>query len=135
MILRFQHFTKLDTEVGFDAAGPAHRWLLGSENADGVFAGFWKRTRQNDIEEQVFRWHDADEVELIIRGRLHVQLADESQSVVKDVVISEGDLFYIGAGVRHRADSVGDECVGLLVCPKAYSIESGQPSWSDSNDS
>jgi quercetin dioxygenase-like cupin family protein len=67
---------------------------------------------------------------MILRGQLHLQIADEASEVVADVQLFEGDIFYIGNGVRHRADAVGTEtCVGLLVCPKAYSIAAGQPFW------
>ena len=130
--MRFEHFKKGEIAEAMSDSKDGRTWLLGSENADDVFSGYWTRRRSGDIETQVWRWHDAGEVESIIAGQLHLQIADESGRVTDDVILKEGDLFYIGKNVRHRADAVGEElCVGLLFCPKPYPIAEGQPSWSD----
>jgi mannose-6-phosphate isomerase-like protein (cupin superfamily) len=129
--MRFEVFRKQDIADGIEQSD-GRSWLLGAENADEVFVGFWTRTRRADIDVQPWRWHDADEVELIVQGTLHCQVGHTDGTIMEDVILETGDLFYIGKGVRHRADAVGSEaCIGLLFCPKAYPIASGQPSWTD----
>ena len=67
-----------------------------------------------------FVWHDhpeTDEVFLVLKGQLEIQLRDQS------VVLSEGDLFVVPKGVEHRPAAV-DECHLLLVEP-AGTINTG----------
>ena len=130
--MTFELFRHDEMERSLAASAEGKLWLLGAENATDAFAGIWTRVRRDDILTQPWKWHDAGEVEMILQGQLHLQIANDTSEVVTDVELSQGDIFYIGNGVRHRADAVGTEtCVGLLVCPKAYSIASGQPFWTE----
>jgi quercetin dioxygenase-like cupin family protein len=57
-----------------------------------------------------------------------VQIGSNEEGVVDQFDASAGDMFYIPAGVKHRADAVGDElCIGVLFCPVPYDITTGQP--------
>jgi quercetin dioxygenase-like cupin family protein len=119
-----------------NAGGPAVQRtnisLLGGEDTEKCFVGTFKRANCGEIETAPWRYHDAEEVEYIIDGQLRVQLRGEDDDTVTEFVAVAGDLFYIGAGVRHRAAPVGDGvCRGLVFCPEPYSTASGQTSLSD----
>jgi len=102
--------------------------LIGHQNAEHSFAGVFTRRRQGDIQTQPWRHHDDEEVEYIIGGRMVVQIGSPEEAIVEEFEANTGDLFCIPAGVKHRADSVGAElCIGLVFCPRAYDLASGQP--------
>lgn len=109
-------------------------WVIGGENSDNSFSGIFTRRRRNDIATQPWRYHDDEEVEFIVEGRMELQYKTED-GVVQHVELGPGDLFCIPAGVRHRADSIGDElCVGLLFCPTRYLTTEGQPFFLDGEE-
>ena len=102
--------------------------LIGRENSDRSFAGVFTRRRRDDIETQPWRHHEDEEVEFIVQGRMVVQIGSPEEGVVEEFEASAGDLFCIPAGVKHRADSIGEElCVGLVFCPEPYKLATGQP--------
>ena len=106
-------------------------WLIGRENADKSFAAIFTRRRRNDLHSQPWRYHDEEEVEFIVAGRMEFEYINAAGDVQR-VEAGPGDLYCIPAGVRHRADSVGEElCVGLLFCPVSYSTAEGQPFFID----
>jgi quercetin dioxygenase-like cupin family protein len=102
--------------------------LIGRQNAESSFAGMFVRRHRGDIDEQPWRHHPDEEVEYIVTGRIVVQIGSPEQGPTEQFEAGKGDLFCIPAGVKHRADSVGDElCVGLVFCPKPYGVDEGQP--------
>jgi mannose-6-phosphate isomerase-like protein (cupin superfamily) len=102
--------------------------LIGRQNAAGSFAGMFVRRHRGDLEHQPWRHHPDEEVEFIVSGRIVVQIGSPEEGAVEQFEAGQGDLFCIPAGIKHRADSVGDElCVGLVFCPKPYDIGEGQP--------
>lgn len=104
-------------------------WLLGKQNTSRSFSGVFTRRRRGDLETQQWRYHDDEEVEFIVAGRMVVQIGGPEAGVIEQFEAAAGDLFYIPAGVKHRADSIGDElCIGLLFCPEPYDLAAGQPS-------
>jgi mannose-6-phosphate isomerase-like protein (cupin superfamily) len=103
-------------------------WLLGKQNADKSFAAVFTRRRRGDLETQQWAHHDDEEVEFIVSGRMVVQIGSKEEGVMSEFEAGAGDLFYIPAGVKHRADSIGDElCIGVLFCPVPYDLTIGQP--------
>jgi mannose-6-phosphate isomerase-like protein (cupin superfamily) len=109
-------------------------WLLGGETTESSFAGVFTRRHIGNLDTQDWRWHDAEEVEFVVQGRMRLQFADEHNRLTDEFEAGPGDLFYIAAGVRHRADAVGDEvCIGVLFCPRPYPLPQGQPAFSDKN--
>jgi mannose-6-phosphate isomerase-like protein (cupin superfamily) len=103
-------------------------WLLGKQNADKSFAAVFTRRRRGDLETQQWAHHDDEEVEFIVSGRMVVQIGSKEEGVMSEFEAGAGDLFYIPAGVKHRADSIGDElCIGVLFCPVPYDLTTGQP--------
>jgi mannose-6-phosphate isomerase-like protein (cupin superfamily) len=102
--------------------------LIGKQNADGSFAAIFTRRRRGDLETQKWAHHDEEEVEFIVAGRMVVQIGSPEEGVISEFEAGSGDLFYIPAGMKHRADAIGDElCVGLVFCPAAYDLDVGQP--------
>ena len=102
--------------------------LIGKENADSSFAAIFTRRRRGDLETQKWAHHDEEEVEFIVAGKMVVQIGSPEEGVVSQFEASAGDLFYIPAGMKHRADAIGDElCIGLVFCPAAYELATGQP--------
>jgi len=103
-------------------------WLIGKQNAERSFAAVFTRHRRGDLETQPWRHHDEEEVEFIVAGRMVVQIGSKEKGVIEEFEATQGDLFYIPAGVEHRADSIGDElCIGVLFCPEPYDLTTGQP--------
>jgi len=103
-------------------------WLIGKQNADKAFAAVFTRRRRGDLETQQWTHHDDEEVEFIAAGRMVVQIGSHEEGVVNQFEAGAGDMFYIPAGVKHRADSIGDElCIGVLFCPVPYDLTTGQP--------
>jgi mannose-6-phosphate isomerase-like protein (cupin superfamily) len=72
-------------------------------------------------------WHvhpTEDEVFVVLRGSLTIQLRDV------DVVLSEGDLYIVPAGVEH-CPTADDDVHLLLVGPSITSTAAGgKPAWS-----
>ena len=67
-----------------------------------------------------FIWHhhpDADEMFLVIKGRLIIQLRDQ------DVVLEEGEFFIVPRGVEHRPVAV--EEVHMLMFEPAGTLNTG----------
>ena len=68
-----------------------------------------------------FVWHDhpeTDEVFIVLKGRLEIQLRDRS------VVLSEGEMFVVPKGVEHKPVAA-EECHILLVEP-AGTVNTGE---------
>ena len=102
--------------------------LIGRQNAERSFAGVFTRRHRGDIDSQPWRHHDDEEVEYMIAGRIHVQIGSPEEGVIEEFEAGAGDLFCIPAGVKHRADSIGDDlCVGIVFCPNPYDLATGQP--------
>jgi mannose-6-phosphate isomerase-like protein (cupin superfamily) len=102
--------------------------LIGKQNADKAFAAIFTRRRKGDLQTQKWAHHDEEEVEFIVAGRMVVQIGSSEEGVVSEFEAGAGDLFYIPAGMKHRADAVGDDlCIGLVFCPAAYDLATGQP--------
>ncbi len=109
-------------------------WLIGGESTTDSFAGVFTRKVIGNLLTQDWRWHDAEEVEFVVAGRMRVQIADAANNMTDEFEVGPGDLFYIAEGVKHRADAVGDElCIGVLFCPRPYALPKGQPAFSDLN--
>jgi mannose-6-phosphate isomerase-like protein (cupin superfamily) len=109
-------------------------WLLGGETTRESFAGLFTRRVIGNLATQDWRWHDAEEIEYVVSGRMKVQIANADNELIDEFEAASGDLFYIAEGVKHRADAVGDElCVGLLFCPRPYALPKGQPAFSEQN--
>jgi len=103
-------------------------WLLGKQNTKKSYASVFTRKRRGDLATQQWAHHDDEEVEFIIGGRMVVQIGSKEEGVVSQFEAGAGDLFYIPAGVKHRADAIGDElCIGLVFCPAPYDLTTGQP--------
>lgn len=131
MIDGYHLFKRKDLNAGLTGSAAdlqRRHWVIGSNISDQCFAGMFTRRHRGDIEEQDWWHHDADEVEFVVEGRLHVQFAGPDGEIGSEFIAEAGDLFIIKEGTPHRADAVGDAlCVGMLFCPKAYDIGLGQP--------
>lgn len=69
-------------------------------------------------------WHahdDQDELFLVLRGRLRIQLED------REVVLEEGDVWVVPAGARHNPVA-DEECWIALVEPVDTDHTGGEPS-------
>ena len=67
-----------------------------------------------------FIWHkhdDADELFMVIKGRLTIHLRD------CDVTLNEGELFVVPAGVEHKPAAT-DEC-WIMMFEKAETLNTG----------
>jgi quercetin dioxygenase-like cupin family protein len=103
-------------------------WLIGKQNAQKSFGAVFTRRRRGDLETQQWAHHDDEEVEFIVAGRMVVQIGSKEEGVVDQFEAGAGDMFYIPADVKHRADAIGDElCIGVLFCPAPYDLNTGQP--------
>lgn len=103
-------------------------YLIGKQNAASSFAMLFTRQHRGDIDTQPWRHHDDEEVEYIVQGRMQIQVGSPQTGVIDDFEVSSGDLVLMPAGVKHRADSIGDGlCIGLVFCPKPYDLTVGQP--------
>lgn len=103
--------------------------LVGKQNSDKSFAMIFTRRRRGDLETQQWRHHSDEEVEFVIQGRMQIQIGSKGGGVIDDFEVSAGDVLYIPAGTKHRADSIGDElCIGIVFCPEPYDVTVGQQS-------
>lgn len=97
---------------------------------------FWSQRTVGEANGNLFKvakgtgstnWHqhdDQDEVFLVLRGRLTIQLR------TGDVELDEGDLFVVPRGVEHCPKADGEVHL-LLVGPDITSTtEGGKPDWS-----
>jgi mannose-6-phosphate isomerase-like protein (cupin superfamily) len=131
MASRYQLFRRADILSGLsgtEADLQRRVRLIGKQNADKAFAAIFTRRRKGDLQTQKWAHHDEEEVEFIVAGRMVVQIGSSEEGVVSEFEAGAGDLFYIPAGMKHRADAVGDDlCIGLVFCPAAYDLATGQP--------
>jgi mannose-6-phosphate isomerase-like protein (cupin superfamily) len=130
--MKARFFEEGDIFAGLSGSEPDRQrrnWLLGEGDTSTSFAGVFTRRPLGNLASQDWRFHDTEEVEYIAAGAMRVQIADRAGEVAMEFDAHAGDLFYIPAGERHRADAIGDDlCVGILFCPKAYPIPPGQTS-------
>mgnify|MGYP001034618922 CR=1 FL=1 len=109
-----------------------HHWMLGKGMTEDSFAGIWTHEPGCRTPQYGWKWHDDEEIEYIVQGEMTLYIADAEGNQVESHDLRKGDLFFIGKGVKHAADYIGEEnCIGLLFCPKAYELPQGQPAWSD----
>jgi mannose-6-phosphate isomerase-like protein (cupin superfamily) len=65
-----------------------------------------------------FQWHHhehEDELFLVVRGQLRMGLRDPEE---RTVIIDEGEILIVPAGVEHLPAAVGDEAWILMIEPK-----------------
>jgi quercetin dioxygenase-like cupin family protein len=107
-------------------------WLYGKGITQNSFAGIWTHKSGCRLPMEGWKWHDEAEIEYIVQGKMRLLIADSKGIQKESYLLEEGDLFYIGKGVKHAAEIVGRKtCIGLLFCPKCYKLPNGQPAWSD----
>ena len=107
-------------------------WLFGKGLTEKSFAGIWTHKPGCRLPENGWKWHDEEEIEYILQGKNILHFADSKGRKIASQLVEEGDLFYIGKGVKHAAEVIGKKtCIGLLFCPKSYKLPFGQPAWSD----
>lgn len=123
-------------DVSTSAASSARKGIPGPVNLyralDGVTEHWFPRVlaRVNDHFLKVAKvqgeltWHahdDQDELFMVLRGRLRIQLED------REVLLEEGDVWVVPAGLRHNPVAE-DECWIALVEPVETEHTGGEPS-------
>lgn len=116
---------------GTDSLSQRHH-LFGKSITEKSFANIWTHRPGCRLPREGWKWHDEEEVEYIVQGKMVLSIGDAKGNLVGSQLLEKGDFFFIGKGVRHAAEVIGKTmCIGIVFCPKAYDLVRGQPSWSD----
>lgn len=118
-----------------DSTGANVSWVFGGETTAKSSAALWCHDPGTKLPARGWKWHDDEQIEYIVSGKLLIQFPDENENVGEEYILEPGDFVYIAAFHKHRGMVVGEEnAVGIMFAPSPYDLPSGQPQLYDHID-
>jgi quercetin dioxygenase-like cupin family protein len=118
-----------------DSKGARAGWVFGRETTQKSSTAKWRHDPGTLLPARGWKWHDDEQIEYIVSGKLLIQFPDENDDVKDEWLLEPGDFVYIAAFQKHRGKVVGDEiAIGIMFSPTAYDLPAGQPQLYDSLD-
>lgn len=118
-----------------DSAGARAGWVFGQETTKRSATAVWCHEPGTKLPARGWKWHDDEQIEYIVSGKLLIQFPDVNGDVKDQWLLEPGDFVYIAAYQKHRG-VVGDDemAVGVMFSPTAYPLPAGQPQFYDHPD-